>query len=68
MRRVWDALRCWALRRLGVRCGAYGGNLGYGDRWCLQPFGHYWSCSFEEGVTQPLFWLRRRRRGWRDDE
>lgn len=68
MRRFGDALRSWALRQLGVPCGAHGGCWGNRERWCVQPFGHSWSCSYEDDVRQPLFWLRRRRRGWADDE
>lgn len=68
MSRLVDALRSWALRRLGVRCGAYGGKWASGHRWCYQPFGHYWSCSYEEGREQPLHQLRCRQRGWRNYE
>jgi len=63
VQRLRDALRSWALRRLGVPCGAYGGRWAEGDRWCLQPFGHEWSCSYEV-CFQPLWRLRARRRGW----
>lgn len=65
--------RAQLIRLLGMgQCGAFGGVWPSGQRWCLKEFGHTDSCAFDilpdAPASQPGFALRRRFRGWRDDE
>jgi hypothetical protein len=62
-------VRAWLIRRLGMRqCGAFGGQVPAGQRWCLKDFGHTDSCAYDvlpdEPISQPGFDLRIRFRGW----
>jgi hypothetical protein len=64
-----NTVRAWLIRRLGVRhCGAFGGVVTDGQRWCIKDFGHSDSCAFDvfpdEAASQPGYALRLRFRGW----
>jgi len=64
-----SAIRAWLIRLLGVReCGAFGGMVEDGQRWCTKAFGHSDSCFYEVTPSapwaQPGFNLRRHFRGW----
>lgn len=63
-------LQAWLIRLLGIKhCGAFGGMTNQGQRWCLKPFGHIDSCTFDDlpmtPSSQPEFMLRAKFRGWK---
>ena len=64
-----NSARAGLIRLLGLRqCGAFGGVVPAGQRWCRKDFGHSDSCAYDvlpdQPASQPGFELRLRFRGW----